>query len=298
MEGSFRPMCTGHGGQKRKLLYAPCDTWVEVGQVTLRVDQASGVAMIDHMEIYERHRGRGLAKAMLSDLEKLLQTTAEYDCVRELRLMALEDVTIGPGKLEALYRGCGFQTQGTCTSKYAGCSWYVPPIMSAYMTRLVPMSKVLHPARGAPSRRLSTKARSAGSDRASCSTAPEEQPLCSTAEEPACCSTNKDRLAPLDLPVLVRNLCCRKDLNYPSPQEVRQAFDRAIPQNNVREAVLSLRSTAACRIGRNEPTFSSETSSESKARPAAAAASNAELSTPIDLARPRICWYLTAEPST
>jgi hypothetical protein len=240
MRGSFRTSCCV-GLQKRRLLLYEHESvqLVEVGQVTLQY-VAEGVVMLHQVEIHERYRGRGLATAMLSDLEELLQNTAEYATVRELRLVALEDVMIGRGKLEALYRSCGFQTQGTCTSSYADCSWYVPPRMSTYMTRHVPMSKLLRPTRETPlPSQISGLAVAGG-----------------VAGGPRAAAAEQHKSESLDLPAPVRNLCCRRDLNFPTLQEVLQALDSSIPRNDICAAVLSLRRTMGSRTGRTEPAIS------------------------------------------
>jgi hypothetical protein len=213
-----------------------------VGQVLIQLHVDEGFVMLDQVEIHEQYRGRGLATAMLSDLEELLQNDAEYAMVREMRLVALEDVMIGRGKLEALYRECGFQTQGTCATNYADCSWYVPPSMSTYMTRHVPMSKLLRPSRETPSTARHSAQEAAGEGAGGPRAAAQDL-----------------RSESLNLPTPVRNLCWRKDLNYPTQQEVLQAFDRSIPRNDLCATVLSLRRTVGSRADRNEPVFSCDT---------------------------------------
>ena len=118
MHGAFRQRkLVGPGPSRSWLFYereAEGGGQVTVGKLRLAVGGAvfggsamggAGVATIEHLEVYQGYRGRGYAKDMLADLEETLGTTAAH--VRQLRLVALEDEA-RHGKLEALYRECGF----------------------------------------------------------------------------------------------------------------------------------------------------------------------------------------------
>eukprot|EP01046_Picozoa_sp_COSAG06_P030661 COSAG06_NODE_2926_length_6082_cov_2.907237_2_plen_830_part_00 len=49
---------------------------------------------------------------------------------------------------------------------------------------------------------------------------------------------------------IVLNICSRKDLNYPTPDEVKRALEQATPKGDVRDAIAHLRKSAAQRKGR------------------------------------------------
>ena len=117
MPGSFR---TKTAGLTTWFFYAPEPAdGTEVGKVGLSFHQRGSVALIEQLEVTPKHRGHGLARALLADLEALLlaggtgDASSAYPKLRELRLVALEDVLIGSGKLEAMYllRGAYLGTQ-------------------------------------------------------------------------------------------------------------------------------------------------------------------------------------------
>ena len=53
-----------------------------------------------------------------------------------------------------------------------------------------------------------------------------------------------------DISPIVLNICSRKDLNYPTPDEVKRALEQATPKGDVRDAIAHLRKSAAQRKGR------------------------------------------------
>ena len=59
MKGSFNAKLVG---QTHWFFYEPDYLPVEVGKVALQLHEAGRVGMIDQVEIFEQHRGRGLAR--------------------------------------------------------------------------------------------------------------------------------------------------------------------------------------------------------------------------------------------
>ena len=70
----------------------------------------------------------------------------------------------------------------------------------------------------------------------------------------------------------ITNLCRRKDLNYPTPDEVRAAFSKAMPKNNSRDATAILRNSANKRAGRTPYDDAKEEAAASAKKKKAAAA--------------------------